>query len=774
MAGIPPPLQPGWTEHVGPQGQLYWYNAALQQSTYARPTLQPAGFGPSGSIPVYTGPPPPSSSPAMPHSSSQTKTLPLDGTQSKPKKEKPAKKEPIVGAEGWLRVTTTLGNIFYTHKESKRSEWTVPDEIKEQVEVMQEEERRIRLLEEEEERLAKEQLEEERRQAKEEERQRRLKEEEEARRKRQEEIRIREEAVKRQREERERVQEERRRILEEQGKRKRQEEEQSAEMEEAGEKKARLEEKVEDDEEAWQREMAAEMAAEVERQAEASPSIEAPAESETSKLALSMEENKALFMHMLTALNGTSNEVNPMAPWDRELPKFIHHRDYTVLSTLRDRQDAFNEWCKLRLREKRNKGVKLTTPAVQNIAEKEDVVKSESNGHEQIGKEDAAGVYRTLLETEVTSTRTKWEDFKKAWRKDRRFFAFGRDDREREKAFRHWLKELGEKKRKAAQEAEDRFVALLEEKLDDASRLQPDATVEEAQAMWTRAKRAPGLDRDARYEAVGSSSRRAEVFAEWAKGQRRRRGQVESVVESNVEKTSKDGTDRALREREEAVQRKRQEMESQKRRAFGQATREESLTSFQQLLVDAVRDPLKSSSEAMRLLSSDGRFEAPGLGSAEKGQLVDQHIDRLNEKRLRELHGVFEKYAPTLDVEAEVALPLIKDDDEIQRRHLDEIKVLATGRLKMRDLFDDWRQEKEAQAAVAFQQMLKENAFVQFWGGLRQEHEQRQKALKENGQPGARQGEDEEDDDEPDLLQMAGNVDLEEIHSILRVSLSAR
>lgn len=38
----------------------------------------------------------------------------------------------------------------------------------------------------------------------------------------------------------------------------------------------------------------------------------------------------------------------------------------------------------------------------------------------------------------------RFDDFRKAWKKDRRFFGFGRDDREREKAFKAWLRELGE------------------------------------------------------------------------------------------------------------------------------------------------------------------------------------------------------------------------------------------------------------------------------------------------------------------------------------------
>lgn len=52
--------------------------------------------------------------------------------------------------------------------------------------------------------------------------------------------------------------------------------------------------------------------------------------------------------------------------------------------------------------------------------------------------------YKALMREDVISTRTRFEDFRKKWKKDRRFYGFGRDDREREKAFKTHLKELGE------------------------------------------------------------------------------------------------------------------------------------------------------------------------------------------------------------------------------------------------------------------------------------------------------------------------------------------
>lgn len=56
--------------------------------------------------------------------------LPPTVQPPKKKKEKPLVKKPIPGTE-WLRVTTTEGNTFYTHKGKKESVWIAPEEIKE-------------------------------------------------------------------------------------------------------------------------------------------------------------------------------------------------------------------------------------------------------------------------------------------------------------------------------------------------------------------------------------------------------------------------------------------------------------------------------------------------------------------------------------------------------------------------------------------------------------------------------------------------------------------
>jgi transcription elongation regulator 1 len=56
-----------------------------------------------------------------------------------PKKDKPLMKTPVSGTP-WVRVKTVQGNTFYNNKETKISVWTVPDEIRDIINAIDEEE----------------------------------------------------------------------------------------------------------------------------------------------------------------------------------------------------------------------------------------------------------------------------------------------------------------------------------------------------------------------------------------------------------------------------------------------------------------------------------------------------------------------------------------------------------------------------------------------------------------------------------------------------------
>lgn len=225
----------------------------------------------------------------------------------KKKKEKPVEKLPIEGTP-WLRVTTNEGNVFYTNTETKTSVWTVPEEIKDQVEqqllaqknglsaanvTAQAEAARLLQEKEEEMQRLRDELEREREAS----RKRKLQEEEEE----QEQARAQKMA--------------KQSVTVEDS-----DSENGAEDDQdAGEGQEQAAEEEPEQLEDWQLDelrVKAEMEAELE--------TPAPAPEQT---ALSSEESIALFRTMLG-----EKDINPMKPWDMELPKFIGDPRYKGMS----------------------------------------------------------------------------------------------------------------------------------------------------------------------------------------------------------------------------------------------------------------------------------------------------------------------------------------------------------------------------------------------------------------------------------------------------------
>jgi len=120
------------------------------------------------------------------------------------------------------------------------------------------------------------------------------------------------------------------------------------------------------------------------------------------------------------AMLGEKN-VNPFHPFDVILPQFVSDPRYHLLPSAAARREAFDEYCRDKARDLRHASSSEVRRPVNS-------------------KED----YENLLKDKVTSTRASWTAFRKEWKKDRRFYGWGRDDREREKRFRDHLKELGD------------------------------------------------------------------------------------------------------------------------------------------------------------------------------------------------------------------------------------------------------------------------------------------------------------------------------------------
>lgn len=189
----------------------------------------------------------------------------------------------------------------------------------------------------------------------------------------------------------------------------------------------------------------------------------------------------------------------------------------------------------------------------------------------------------------MTSTRAHWEDFRNKHKKEARFRDFGRDDRERERVFRNWLRELGEIKRADAQKAEGKFTEMLEEHFTRSGAAQAES------ARWSDVK--SHLSKDPRYALVASSSQREEVFKRFVKQRAEvaanQNGENKADQEEATRKAAGDRKARqaaSLREREEKVRREREAQDRLAGRSRAEAGREESEREYKNLLIDAVRD----------------------------------------------------------------------------------------------------------------------------------------------------------------------------------------
>ncbi|KAK0486950.1 hypothetical protein EDD18DRAFT_1192549 [Armillaria luteobubalina] len=627
----PPPLPMGWTQHAGPNGQPYYFNAHTKESTYIRPL------------------------PSIPNAPAAVVR----------KKEKPAVKTPIPGTE-WTRVKTTEGNTFYFHRLKKTSLWTVPEEIEDTLEKFEHEEAKF--------------IEESKLKA----------------------IREEEETAKRAEEERDREVERIKADVQSMVKRKAQEDVPS--------KKLKLEELAEED-------MEQEAKTLQEKQ------IKIP-----DRVDLSIEEGKALFKALLR-----EKDINPLHPWDTSLPLFVSDPRYVLLPSVSTRRDAFDEYCRERARELRQLNVKKE--------------KETSNPKDEFDR---------LLATEVKSTRLSWGDFRRSWKKDRRFYGWGRDDREREKRFKEHLKELGEKKRAASQKAEVDFFALLRE-----NQLPQDTA-------WKDVKRS--LTRDPRYDAVGSSSLREELFRTFQKAQEKGRDEKAAMIEHSPD-SGKMGVDidenerrrlrkeKAVREREEKVRIERGIVEANIGRSRNELNKEEGERDFRTLLTDAIREPQMTWESAIPQLQTDPRFRNSSLPVDQMLHLFHTHIGHLRGKHIKSLHTLFESYAPSLATDFK-SIPIAS-----LLSSLPVTKLGYTANILEHE-FEKWQRERTFDSRKAFDDMLSENSFVEFWGRLG-------KIGGEGVEGGVKADDTGEDEGEGgggkvDMKALAKNVDVREMEKVLK------
>ncbi|KIM22077.1 hypothetical protein M408DRAFT_333084 [Serendipita vermifera MAFF 305830] len=643
-------------------------------------------------------------------------------TKPKKKKEKPAKKTRIE-ASVWYRVLTNRGNVFYFNEEKRESTWDVPGDIASAVEAME----KMELEEPTEDPTL---------------------------------------GVKR---------------------KEREEDDEGR----AG-KRPKREEDEEMDEEAWQRQLAEEMA---EEQADDPMDAEPPEPEPEPIPTMPLEEATRLFKTILQEA-----QINPMHPWDTTLPLLTSSPEYSRLEhslPLSSQRDIFEEYCK------------------ELIAAR----KAQGSSTKEKAAVDAKEAYHQLLKDTVTSTRTTYTQFRQQVKKERRFYSFGRDEKEREREFRNYLKELGEQKKNERKKAEEAFVTMLKE--SKTLRSGPPK-------KWAEAKKE--FQKDSRYDPVGSSTLREELYDAYVKslgegseavgtstGASNALQSADTAPAKLDEEEKKRRREKAVREREERVRSEKERTAQQNARSRAGLNQEEAELAFNSLLIDAIRDPTVSFQSALSYLSADPRFtsitQTSTLSQQRLSALFNAHIARLQEKGGSALHTLFGSYAPGLDVrwenlpaEAKASIagsaaakrlgldgrvslrpPTNTQKDRSRARSDDSMDETGGGGYEypaLRDEFESWQRRRFSEARVAFDAMLAENAFVEFWGrvgkmGLTDQEEKARlgkMVFADEGAAGAANAVEEEEEGEEgeggggkrDLQALAKGVDVGEVEKVLK------
>jgi heat shock protein 90kDa beta len=144
--------------------------------------------------------------------------------------------------------------------------------------------------------------------------------------------------------------------------------------------------------------------------------------------------------------------------------------------------------------------------------------------------------------------------------------------------------------------------------------------------------------------------------------------------------------------------------------------------------------------------------------------LFNTHVQQLRSKYLNGLHLLFQSHAPSLATSF-TALPLQSILTSLPSQKL------GYDIDDMEREFDLWQRERTSEARKAFNEMLHENMFVEFWGRLG-------KIGGEGVEGGVKRDEIDEDDGEGgggnvDMKALARNVDLSDMEKVLKVRLVA-
>lgn len=167
--------------------------------------------------------------------------------------------------------------------------------------------------------------------------------------------------------------------------------------------------------------------------------------------------------------------------------------------------------------------------------------------------------------------------------------------------------------------------------------------------------------------------------------------------------------------------------------------------------------------KALPQLKTDPRFNNSPLTLNNQIRLFHAHTGHLRSKQTTNLHALFEAHAPSLATTF-TSLPIdtLLASASVTRLGYEEDQLQSE--------FEKWQRERTTRARTAFDEMMAENSFVEFWGRLGKIGGQTiDESLKLDGDDIGEAG---EDDEKVDMKALAKSVDIREMEKVLKVCLS--
>ncbi|KAI8823363.1 uncharacterized protein EV422DRAFT_352058 [Fimicolochytrium jonesii] len=382
--------------------------------------------------------------------------------------------------------------------------------------------------------------------------------------------------------------------------------------------------------------------------------------------------------------------VSPYTTWEMELPKIVEDRRYNLVPTLKERKQVFDNYC------------------IARVAELREEQKNK-------GK-DTKEAYFKLLQSE-TNIRTRWEDFSRKFKRDRRFTEF--DAKQREKVFKEHIAALKNGGRPRGSPA-DAFIALLKGMKD----LHP-------RSSWSSVKR--DIEHKAEYRALRSSTEREDLFRDYIRkldkddmGSDRHRSNSEEQERNERDRAAREAA--SLRDREAQVRRSQSLLNREMSSHRSTLLRQDASTLLRSLLIDTVRSPDADWTATRAFIqrrdpSAWDRVRA--LHEDQMRTLFEDHVAELHQKRLQGFHAALEH---TTDLTTKwddistwvlrdprtrrLAPPDPSDDPTVMTpSERDAAEVYAeTARRE----FERYQALREQNARADLQKALLENSFVNF------------------------------------------------------------